>query len=73
MDMTTLYLFIGCLVFFIMGIAGAVYHYRRVKTWDKRPSSSEYMECLLIGWCSWMLIALAGTFTVFTFVILVFT
>lgn len=71
MDTTTLYVFIGCLIFFIIGIIGAAYHYRRVEAWEEFPSTSEYMECLFIGWCSWMLIAIAGSFTLITFVVLV--
>lgn len=65
MNMTTFWLFIGCVLFLIIGIIGAIYHYRRVKAWDKCPPSSEYMECLFIGWSSWMLIVLAGSFTLF--------
>ena len=60
MNMTTLWLFVACVIFLIIGIAGAIYYYRRVKAWDKCPTTEEYMECLFIGWCSWMTIALAG-------------
>lgn len=59
------WVFVICLAFFIIGIVGANYHYNRVKSWDKSPTTEEYMGCLLIGWCSWMLIALAGTSTFF--------
>ena len=65
MDMTMIWIFVACLAFFIIGIVGANCHYRRVKSWDKRPTTEEYMECLLIGWCSWMIIALAGASTLF--------
>lgn len=71
MDKTTLWIFIGCAVFFIIGIMGAIYHYRSVKAWNKCPSSSEYMECLFIGWCSWMLIVIAGCCTLFVLPVLI--
>lgn len=60
-----IWVFVICLVFFIIGIVGANCHYNRVESWDKSPTTEEYMECLFIGWCSWMLIALAGTSTFF--------
>lgn len=71
MDMTTFWLFIGCSIFLIIGIIGAGYHYRRVKSWDKCPSSSEYMQCLFIGWCSWMLIAISGCCILFVLPVLI--
>lgn len=71
MNMTTFWLFIVCSIFFIIGIIGAVYYCNKVNAWDKCPSTSEYMECLLIGWCSCMLIILAGVSSLITFVALV--
>lgn len=65
MDMTTVWLLIGCLVFLIIGIVCFKYYYNRVKSWKGAPSTEEYFSCLFIGWCSWMLIVIAGGCTLF--------
>lgn len=71
MDMTTVWVFIGCLVFLIIGIVIAAYHNRRVKSWNGVPSTEEYMLCLFIGWGGWMLIVIAGGCTLFVLPVLV--
>jgi preprotein translocase subunit Sss1 len=71
MDMTTVWVFIGCLISLVIGIVIVSYHNRRVKSWDKRPTTEEYMECLLIGLGGWMLIVVAGGCTLFVLLVLV--
>lgn len=68
MSITAVCLFIICLIFFIIGVIGIVYHHRVVEAWDEHPSTSEYMGCLLFGWCSWMITVFAGIF-ILTFVL----
>lgn len=70
MDMTMFYIFVSEVVFFVCGIILAIYHYRRVNAWDKTPTTTEYMECLFIGWCAWMSIIIVGGFLLFTILII---
>lgn len=65
------WLFIVCTAILIAGILGARYHYRRVKSWKSCPSTEEYMECLLIGWSSWMIIVLVSPFSAITLITLI--
>lgn len=66
MDMTMFCIFVSEVVFFVCGIMLAIYHYRRVNKWDKTPTTTEYMECLFIGWSAWMLIIIVGGCLLFT-------
>lgn len=62
---------IVCIIFFVISVKGIIYHCNRVESWTEIPTTEEYMECLIIGWSSWMCAIGTGVGAFFTLMALV--